>query len=267
MTFFSEHLLVAVLRWTARALTIAILSLAVYGELIDFAGVPQLPVSLVNMFHWESPILAGELIIAIGLVIAWKWEGLGGILILGGAVFLDIVTYGLDVLEFVPLLLTALLFLCCWCRTPKRKEGRRIIAGVVLSILLVGSAAVLKPLRERAIGRDCEQLMSWVRSSHLAPGAHQLALPAQFQRLSVIDGKVHAIVLKDGRIVLLLKTSLNSQHGYYQGIVYCSGPLTDMIDEERQAIYILEPKMPPVEELLQCGIVKKVNDHLFFVVG
>ena len=86
------------------------------------------------------------------------------------------------------------------------------MAGIVLLPLLVGGANVLNALRERAIGRDCEPVISWVRSSHLVPGIHQnLTLPAEFRRQSA-DGRVDAVVLEDGRVILLLKTSLGWHH-------------------------------------------------------
>ena len=244
-----ERFVVGVLRWAARAIGIVFLLLGGLLTLVRFCGADNLFDMLPNMSPRESPLLVGGFIFALGLIVAWKWEGLGGILILGGGAFLAIVNYGIDPVAFGILLLPAFLFLCCWWRTPKRKEGGRIIAGVVLLALLVGSAGVLNALRERAIGRDCERLISWVRSSHLAPGAHDLALPAEFHWLSVTDGKVDATVLKDGRVILLLKTSFfGHDYSNWRGILYCSAPLK-----------------PHELEGYFDRIDIKVNDHLYFV--
>ena len=60
---------------------------------------------------------------------------------------------------------------------------------------------------------DCEQAISSVKTSHPDPGVYrQLALPAQFHRLAA-RGTVDAVVLPDGRIVLLLKETTGSMSG------------------------------------------------------
>ena len=56
-----------------------ILLLLVFVNLLSNDG--DLPDFLLGISPRESPIV-GELIIAIGLIVAWKWEGLGGILLL-----------------------------------------------------------------------------------------------------------------------------------------------------------------------------------------
>ena len=65
------------------------------------------------------------LVIVLGFVVAWKWEALGSLLIVGGTAFLTIVNYGIQPLVFGTLLLSGLLFLYCWWRTPKRTGGYR----------------------------------------------------------------------------------------------------------------------------------------------
>ena len=193
MTFFSERFIVAVLRWTARVIGIAIFLLIVLLIVLSqiFGGIDN----PLNMSSREGPVFVAVLVIVLGFVVAWKWEALGSLLIVGGTAFLTIVNYGIQPLVFGTLLLSGLLFLYCWWRTPKRTGG--IVAGIVLLPLLVGGANVLNALRERAIGRDCEPVISWVRSSHLVPGIHQnLTLPAEFRRQSA-DGRVDAVVLED----------------------------------------------------------------------
>ncbi len=215
----------------------------------------------------EGPLLVAELIIAIGLIVAWKWEGLGSLLILGGTAFLAIVNYGVHFMVFGPLLLMGFLFLCCWWRTPKRTGGREAVAGIVLLMLLVGGAVVLNALRERVLGRDCERVITWVRSSHSAPGTHSdLALPSQFQGFSA-DGKVDAVVLADGRVVLLLKTWVGWKDNW-SGIIYSSSPLKPSeISKDyygRPRIWISDtPQGPSILE--DHFIEAKVNDRLYFV--
>jgi hypothetical protein len=267
MTIFSERFLVALLRWAARAIGIVIISQLLLAVLVMYAPVQQMLLLLVYLSPLESPILLAVLIITLGLIVAWKWEGLGGILILGGTAFCAIVNYRL-VPAWCAIGTLGLLFLCCWWRTPKRTGGRRIIAGVVLLMLLVGSAVVLNSLREWAIGHDCERLIAWVRSSHLAPGAHDLALPAGFRWLSVADGRVDVTVLEDGRVILLLKTS-DYYHDCWRGIVYCSSPLkpgefTD--DGSYPSIQIRDTPKDDYHLLLDVFVDAKVNDRLYFVV-
>ena len=262
MPYSGERVLVAVLRWTARAIGIVILLLLVFGNLLKYDG--DLPDFLLGISPRESPILMGELIIAIGLIVAWKWEGLGSILILGGAAFLTIVNYGLRAEVFVPLLLTVLLFLCCWWRTPKRKGGRRIIAGVVLLMLLAASAVALNALRERVIDRDCERAAAWVRSNHPAPGSYpSLPMPAEFRWLS-IHGGVDATVLKDGTVVLLLKTLIGWKDNW-EGIIYSSSPLKPSETAGQADGWIQIRDTPEDSYLVEAIIETKVNDRLYFV--
>jgi len=50
----------------------------------------------------------------VGLVVAWKWEGIGGVLILGGFAFLSIVNHRISINNvFGPWLLTGLIYLAC----------------------------------------------------------------------------------------------------------------------------------------------------------
>ena len=262
MPYSGERVLVAVLRWTARAIGIAILLLLVFVNLLKYDG--DLPDFLLGISPRESPILVGELIIAIGLIVAWKWEGLGGILLLGGSSFCAVVGYSPEALAYGGAL--GLLFLFCWWRTPKRKGGRRIIAGVVLLMLLPASAVALNALREWAIDRDCEQVIAWVRSSHPAPGSYPgLPMPAEFRWLS-IHGAVDAVVLKDGRVVLLLKTLLfGHDNDSWKGIVYSSSPLKpgELYKDDR-GVWILIRDTP--QDNYPFGVIEtKVNDRLYFV--
>jgi len=54
------------------------------------------------------------LMMIIGQIAAWKWEGIGGLLILSGFVFFSIVNHRISInIVFGPWLLTGLLYLAC----------------------------------------------------------------------------------------------------------------------------------------------------------
>jgi hypothetical protein len=90
-------------------------------------------------------------------------------------------------------------------------------------IVAVLIAQWLPSLQAWVFSRDCEQAISWVRTSYPAPGVYrQLALPPQLHRLSA-RGTVDAVVLPDGRIVLLLKETVD-EHEWRRGIIWSSSP-------------------------------------------
>jgi hypothetical protein len=100
--------ILSVVRWTARILGTAILLLIVaiaVGE-----GLPNpfaQPVEVQLLF-------AAMLTIMVGLILAWKWELLGGLLILGGFAFFAIVNHGIKLnLAFGPMLAVGLVYLGC----------------------------------------------------------------------------------------------------------------------------------------------------------
>ena len=56
-------------------------------------------------------------LLMIGLAVAWKWEGIGGLMILGGTGFFAIINHGVKLnLVFGPLLAVGLMYLVCWWR-------------------------------------------------------------------------------------------------------------------------------------------------------
>ena len=145
-------------------------------------------------------------------------------------------------------------------RGPKNHCGRRAPDAVA------ASAVALNALREWAIDRDCEQVIAWVRSSHPAPGSYPgLPMPAEFRWLS-IHGAVDAVVLKDGRVVLLLKTLLfGHDNDSWKGIVYSSSPLKpgELYKDDR-GVWILIRDTP--QDNYPFGVIEtKVNDRLYFV--
>ncbi len=63
------------------------------------------------------------LMMIVGQIVAWKWERLGGLLILGGLAHFAIVNHGVPLnVVFGPWLLTGLLYLGCGWRTAKNSN-------------------------------------------------------------------------------------------------------------------------------------------------
>jgi hypothetical protein len=98
-----------ILRWTARILgTLLLVLIAAFaiGE-----GVP-------NPLHGsvaENLLTAAFLAMIVGQIAAWKWEGIGGLLIVGSLALFAVVSHGVPLnVIFGPWLLTGLLHLACW---------------------------------------------------------------------------------------------------------------------------------------------------------
>jgi hypothetical protein len=110
----AEHWGVAVCRWTARAVGIPLFGLLVVLILGD--GVPNpLRASL-----QENLLVAVVVLVFLGLVLVWKWEGVGSLLILGSLVLFGIATDGFLLnIVVAPWLVTGLLYLVCWLGTKK----------------------------------------------------------------------------------------------------------------------------------------------------
>jgi len=72
---------------------------------------------------WRDLEFAGLLAAWIGLIIAWKWEGIGGALIISGVIIFHVVEYRLWLNWIFGLLgLVGILFLFCWV-AGIRKDG------------------------------------------------------------------------------------------------------------------------------------------------
>jgi hypothetical protein len=116
-----ERQILTVARWTARLVGTAILALIAalaIGEGVHPARLFEtLPVTLLTI---------AMLTMLVGIVVAWKWERIGGILILSGLAFFAIVNHGVKLsLVFGPMLAVGLLYLGCgWL---KNKAGRRSV--------------------------------------------------------------------------------------------------------------------------------------------
>jgi hypothetical protein len=56
----------------------------------------------------------------VGQIVAWRWEGVGGPLILGGFVLFAVVNRGVPLnIVFAPWLATGMFYQICWWRTIK----------------------------------------------------------------------------------------------------------------------------------------------------
>lgn len=134
MEILTERRIVAVVRWTARAIGIALLGLFVVlaigegvanrrGSVQEANVVATSPSGSLQGSLRESLLGISILAMLISQIVAWRWEGIGGLLILGGFALFAIVNPGVRLNQsFVvvgPWLATGLLYLICWWRTPK----------------------------------------------------------------------------------------------------------------------------------------------------
>lgn len=114
----AEHWVVVTCRWTARTIGIPLFGLLVILTLGDGVPNPLTASPRENLFG------AIVLTMLFGLVLAWKWEGVGGLLILGGlALFATANEPSLLTIVVAPWLVTGLLYLVCGA-------GRRRVGGV-----------------------------------------------------------------------------------------------------------------------------------------
>ncbi|MEA2063375.1 MAG: hypothetical protein U9P14_06740 [Gemmatimonadota bacterium] len=107
--------IVTILRWIARVLgTLLCMLIAAFaiGE-----GFPD-PLTLSLP---EQLLFAGMITMLLGLIAAWRWEFIGGVLILVGYTFFMVVEQRIIFFNIVfgPLLITGILYLFCWWRTRK----------------------------------------------------------------------------------------------------------------------------------------------------
>ena len=100
--------ILTVARWTARIVgtTILVLIFAIaVGE-----GVPN----PINQPLDVKLLSVAMLAMVFGLAVAWKWESVGGILILGGLGFFAMVNRGIKLnVVFGPMLAVGLLYVAC----------------------------------------------------------------------------------------------------------------------------------------------------------
>jgi hypothetical protein len=113
--------LVSVIRWVARiiALSLAVVVLIFVsgaGVNVSAMGSDEILMSAVFLMMW------------LGLIVAWRWEGAGGILTTGGTALYVLLDYFLTghVLRFwvfFVFLIPGLLFLYCWWRPRHGTKG------------------------------------------------------------------------------------------------------------------------------------------------
>ncbi|MBN2294260.1 MAG: hypothetical protein JXM70_17665 [Pirellulales bacterium] len=96
-------------RWTARTISIPIFGLVFV--LVHGNGVPN---PFTASLH-KNLLGTAVLLLFVGSIVAWKWEGIGGLLIIGGLVLFAIVAQGI-LLNIVlwPWMVMGLLYLVCW---------------------------------------------------------------------------------------------------------------------------------------------------------
>lgn len=119
--------IVAVARWSARAVGALLLPMILAFAVGD---------RVVNPLHglsWETVLGIGLWSMILGQIIAWKREGIGGVLILGGFILFVSANHGISLkIVFLPCLATGLLYLACWWHRSKTpsisldEESRRV---------------------------------------------------------------------------------------------------------------------------------------------
>lgn len=177
MAFFNERLIVTALRWTARILGIALVVPVVLSIVwvIRDGGLDSFVLSL----H-ETLIETALWTMTLGLLVGWKWEGIGSLLTLGGVTLLGIVDYQFwPHVETVAGLVAGLLYLVCWWRSsrgltseePEQMEwpGIRVLRRFSIPLVLVLAHAVLVILTgtDIALSSDPEAGMVWIIFAHI----------------------------------------------------------------------------------------------------
>ena len=115
---------VIIIRWLARI--IGTLSVAVVLFLIVAESVEKGRIAIDSD---RLPMTAFLFLAFIGLIMAWKWEGLGGAMALGGLIAFNILAPG-SVAKGGNLVVTglyglpALLFIFCWWQTRKQLDPK-----------------------------------------------------------------------------------------------------------------------------------------------
>lgn len=121
-------------RWMARGLGVLLILLTLFfflGERVSGGGMA----SLLVMDLCEGCLSVSLLMSLIGTVVAWRWEGIGALLIVGSTLLfqsVDAITSGYW--QFGPLdplfYLVGLLFLWTWWRTSSSDPGEAAPAAV-----------------------------------------------------------------------------------------------------------------------------------------
>jgi hypothetical protein len=120
MAVFNQRLMVTILRWTARIIGVALLGPIVLNAVwaMRHNGPKPFTASL-----QDNLLDMAMLMMTLGLLIGWKWEGIGGLLILGGVALLGLAYGTWSNVMTVAWLATGLLHLTCWWRTSRGSVG------------------------------------------------------------------------------------------------------------------------------------------------
>ncbi len=132
MALFNERLVVTVFRWIARILGLALIAPVFFnaGWAIQHGNLNPFATSL----HDNLIMLAGWTM-SLGLLVGWKWEGIGGLLTLGGfTASFAINRGGSPTVVDVAWLVTGLLYLVCWWRG-RRSPASEMESGTAVKVL------------------------------------------------------------------------------------------------------------------------------------
>lgn len=102
-----------VIRWTARALSVLIVAFFIGSFLGDRSSATLTAMDTIQLILWA--------IILLGAVIAWKWEGIGGLIIVGGFIIKAVINpkiFSMWAMWVAPF--TGILFLICWITSRKK---------------------------------------------------------------------------------------------------------------------------------------------------
>ena len=116
---------VTLLRWTARGIGTALLVLFAIIATGEFR--PNLLAVLPAIPLRENLLGTALLAMLVGQILAWKWEGIGGVLILGALALFVTVNPGVHInsslLVVGAWVATGLLYSACWWKEPKATGG------------------------------------------------------------------------------------------------------------------------------------------------
>jgi hypothetical protein len=108
-----------------------------------------------------------------------------------------------------------------------RKQHAAWLAGLIVLCIIASLAASKRGAKSasRLRLRDCNAVVAWVRSTHTVPGDYKdLTLPSSLEYLSN-DRRVEAVLLGDGRVVLLFQSE-TPWISFCRYTLFSSSPLT-----------------------------------------
>ena len=109
--------MIKVLRWTARTLTIFVIAFHLLSFLGDRYSSSLTTLDIVKLVLWG--------IILAGMIVAWKWERIGGFMIIGGTVVQTVINPQILLMWamwIAPII--GVLFLICWAKTRRMAQLR-----------------------------------------------------------------------------------------------------------------------------------------------